>query len=100
MVQISQVPVMPQPRGHEYSIFNNSHPYQGEEIFNSTPQVGNQSVGSHNSLGWSSGFTSRIQDSPTVRDGSLASQQGLRTSRIPSPIRAPEVQVSDYDSFQ
>ena len=57
LVPSSQVPVVPQPRGHEFSIFNNSHPYQGEEIFNSTPQVENQSVGFHNSSGWSSGFT-------------------------------------------
>ena len=92
MVQSSQVPVVPQLRGREYSIFNNSHPYQGEEIFNSTPQVENQSIGSHNSSGWSSGFTARLQDSLPV--------QGFRMSRSPSPIRAPEVQVSVPDSFQ
>ena len=100
VVPSSQVLVVPQLRGHEYSIIRNSHPYQGEEIFNSTPQVGNQSVGSLNSSGWACGFTSRIQDSPTVRDGPLASQQGFRTSGSPSLIRAPEVQVSDYNSFQ
>ena len=49
VVPNSQVPVVPQPRGHEYYLFDNSHPYQGEEIFNSTPQVENNSVGSHNS---------------------------------------------------
>ena len=46
---LGQVPVVPEPWGHEYSMFNNSHPYQGEEIFNSTPQGENQSVDSHNS---------------------------------------------------
>ena len=89
---LGQVSVIPQPRGREYSMLNNSHPYQGEEIFNSTPQVENQSVGSHNSSGWSSGFTARLQDSPPV--------QGFRMSRIPSPIRGPLVQVSVQDSFQ
>ena len=49
VVPNSQVPVVPQLRGCEYSITSNPHPYQGEEIFNSTPQVGNQSIGSQNS---------------------------------------------------
>ena len=39
VVPISQVPVVPQPRGHEYSISGNPHLYQGEENFNSTPEA-------------------------------------------------------------
>ena len=95
-----QVPVVSQPRGSEYLITSSPHPCQGGGNFNSTPQAGNQSVGSQNSSGWSSGFTSRIQDSSTAQDVPLDKQQGFRMSRSPSPIRAPEVQVSDFDSFQ
>ena len=92
VVPNSQVPVVPQPRGCEYSVTSNPHPYQGGEIFNSAPQVENQSIGSHNSSGWFPGLTSRLQDSLPI--------QGFRTSKSPSPIRAPEVQVSVPDSSQ
>ena len=69
-------PVVLQLIGHEYRTSCNPHPKQGKEIFNSTPQGENQSIGSHNSSGWSSGFTARIQDSPLVQDGPRASLQG------------------------
>ena len=57
---LGQVPVVHQPWGLEYSMLNNSHPYQGEEIFNPIPQGENQNVDIHNSSGWSSGFTTRL----------------------------------------
>ena len=98
VVPILQVPVVSQPRGSEYLI--TTLPYQGGEISNLSLQVGNQSVGSQNNSGWSSGFTSRIQDSSIAQDVPLDQQQGFRMSRSPLPIRAPEVQVSDFDSFQ
>ena len=83
VVPILQVPVVSQPRGSEYLITSNPLPYQGGEIFNSTLQAGNQSVGSQNNSGWSSGFTSRIQDSSTAQDVPLDQQQDFRMSRIP-----------------
>ena len=80
VVPILQVLVVSQPRGSEYLKTSNPLPYQGGEIFNSTLQVGNQSVGSQNNSGWSSGFTSRIQDSSTAQDVPLDQQQGFRMS--------------------
>ena len=100
VVSILQVPVVSQPRGSEYLITSYPLPYQGGEFIKPTLQVGNQSVGSPNNSGWSSGFTSRIQHSSSLKDVPLDQEQGFRMARSPSPIRAPEAQVSDFNSLQ
>ena len=66
------------PGGHflqsrEYNVLNNSHPVQGERQNNHISQGENFNANSHNSSGWSSGFTNVLQDLSLDQSGVLQS---------------------------
>ena len=57
-----QLPVGPALQSREYNVYSSSHQVQGESQNNHTPQGENSSKNSHNSSGWTSGFTTILQD--------------------------------------
>ena len=52
----------PALQSREYNVYSSSHPVQGESQNNHILQGENSSENSHNSSGWTSGFTTLLQD--------------------------------------
>ena len=85
-----QLPVGHFLQSREYNVLNNSHPVQGERQNNHMSQGENFNANSHNSSGWSSGFTNVLQDLSL-------DHSGVRQS---SPHIESRTQVSHSNAFQ
>ena len=95
--------VVPQPQGCEYSMLSTSHSTRVSKSLILFLGGENQNVNFHNSSGWSSSFTTRLQDVmdlSSVWDGPVASPESFRMSGGPSPVKGLGIQVSDHNSFQ
>ena len=85
-----QLPVGHSLQSREYNVLSNSHPVQGERQNNHMSQGENFNANSHNSSGWSSGFTNVLQDLSLDLGG-------VRQS---SPHIESRTQVSHSNTFQ
>jgi len=85
-----QLPVGHSLQSREYNVLSNSHLVQGERQNNHMSQGENFNANSHNSSGWSSGFTTVLQDLSLDLGG-------VRRS---SPHIESRTQVSHSNTFQ